>query len=680
MADLSLLLEAERRGLLPPEKLSLLNEARKRGLVPPLEGEPAAPAAAPAPAPPDPNTWDKIRGVITPTVEALGAAGGAIVGAGAGTLVAPGVGTAAGGVGGAGLGYGMAKEALRIGDTFFGSQKPPERPVLEPVQNVLEGATMEAGGRVAMPLIAKGLGKVADVGQFALQKAAGIARRSLGPDLETAVNMLRGAPQGVTAGQATAEITSPTWQALNRQALNRDPRFAQTIAETQKRASENALAQIAGGNTSTAARATREVAKDNLNAITTPMRDSALKRGNLGQSVADMEARAAELGAGASAEVQKVRELMSAGKTAEAWARLDLINRGLPVGAQRFTHFGELAEKAFGEWSDAAAKGSLDLGQGARFAQAAANSLRSMGIKPLETKPLIEKVLAINRNPEFASNKLVNASVDDVAKSLAEWTNSGGIIDLRALDAIRRNSVNATIQRLLPSADVTTQQAAAAKVMTELKPLITSAIEDAGGTGYREYLAEHTKGMQRIAEKKLAGKAAELFKTNKDAFVALVEGNNPKEVEKILGPGNYDIAKEVSQNTMDVLREQARVAIRDARVASQATRGESALKELMAQNISILRFPSYLSVWASSANKTLEQIEERVGRRTLQHLTEAMKDPKAAANLLSVLPATERLRILKVLNDPSLYSQAKTAAVVGVRNALAPENNNALAE
>lgn len=40
MADLQLLLEAERRGLLPPERAGLLNEARRRGLVP----DPQSPA------------------------------------------------------------------------------------------------------------------------------------------------------------------------------------------------------------------------------------------------------------------------------------------------------------------------------------------------------------------------------------------------------------------------------------------------------------------------------------------------------------------------------------------------------------------------------------------------------------------------------------------------------------
>ena len=96
-----------------------------------------------------PTTYEKVREFITPTVEMLGAAGGGLIGAGAGTLVAPGVGTATGAVGGAGLGYGMAKEALNLADIYIGGKAPRQgaAQVVEPLRNVVEGATYEAGGR-----------------------------------------------------------------------------------------------------------------------------------------------------------------------------------------------------------------------------------------------------------------------------------------------------------------------------------------------------------------------------------------------------------------------------------------------------------------------------------------------------------------------------------------------------
>ena len=52
---LNLLLEAERRGILPPEKLELLAEARKRGLVPSDTSEPSQELGPPAAGVPEPS-------------------------------------------------------------------------------------------------------------------------------------------------------------------------------------------------------------------------------------------------------------------------------------------------------------------------------------------------------------------------------------------------------------------------------------------------------------------------------------------------------------------------------------------------------------------------------------------------------------------------------------------------
>jgi hypothetical protein len=43
MANLDMYLEAERRGILPPDKAGILNEARARGLVPATPAAPAMP-------------------------------------------------------------------------------------------------------------------------------------------------------------------------------------------------------------------------------------------------------------------------------------------------------------------------------------------------------------------------------------------------------------------------------------------------------------------------------------------------------------------------------------------------------------------------------------------------------------------------------------------------------------
>jgi hypothetical protein len=630
-----------------------------------------------------PTTYERVREFVAPTVEMLGAAGGGLIGAGAGTLVAPGVGTVTGAVGGAGLGYGMAKEALNLADIYIGGKAPRQgaAQVVEPVRNVLEGATFEAGGRVVAPIIGKGVGyvagKVTDLRQIPKQKAAEIARNALGPDLPEVLNALKAAQgQPLTAGQAAADINSPTFQALIDRVTKRDPRFLAALEQSQGKVSLNALSKLAGGTTATETRATAEAAKNALNQTTTPLREAALNRANLGKDVLAYETQAGKLSAEAAQEVADVRRLINAGNLAEAAGRLELIKKGVPVGFTKFTYKGELAQMA-DDWATGAANASLDLGQGSRFAQGAADALRAVGIKPLEGAKIAQSIAGVANKPEFAGNDLLAGAAKNVADDIAKWTSSGGVIDAVALDAIRKNSVNAAIQQLRPGVDATTQRNLAAGVLSKVKPLIDDALEAAGGAGYKQYLADYAKGSRQIAERKLTGEALNLFKTNKDAFVKLVQGETPEAVEKILGPGSYDIAKEVSENTLNVLQDQAAKVLRDAKVASQVAGGQDALKQLLLDNMSKMRLPSYITAVAATTNKALSILENKIGAKTLGTLTEAMKTPEGAAALLETLPASERVRVLKLISDPKSWARVPTgAAAIGATNALAPANEN----
>lgn len=654
-----------------------------------------------------PNAYDtlvKARKIAGPTIEMLGTAGGAILGGGAGTVAGP-IGTATGGVAGAGLGYGIAKEALEQADVYLGLKAPrtTQQLVTEPARNILEGATYEAGGRVVAPVIAKGLqatgtaisntlGKVADIRNIPGQKAAKIARESIGGgELDDVINALRNSKPGQTPAQALAEagINQPTTQALLKRAAERDPKFFTDLLNTQDFATVNKLSQLAGGETATASRNTLANAKNALNAMTGPERELALNRANLGKSVAEYEAQAGKLGKEAAAKVQEVRDLISAGNAAEAYAKLQVIKQGLPTSTARYTYANELAEKAFGEWSDKAAQASLDLGQGARFAGDAAKTLRNYGIKPIEGAPLVQNIMGIADNPAFAGNDVLAGAVRNVADDIAKWTSSGGVVDARALDAIRKNSVNAAIEKLRPGLDATSQKKLAASVLSDIKPLLIDAIEGAGGTGYRKYLENYTKGMQNIGQTKLGAQAMELYKKSPQQFVDLVEGNSPEMVEKVFGSGNYDIAVEMSKDALKTLKGAAQQVKTGAEVAKQATAGEQALVELMKDNVSTLKLPNVFSVVATTTNKALDILEKKVGKATMAKLTEAAKTSKSFDDLLNTLPASERNIVLKTIRDPSQWKISKEVAkasekarggVVAGANALSEDKNqNALA-
>ena len=615
------------------------------------------------------RVYQAVRPYAAPLMEAGGAIAGGLAGGTAGTFGAGPVGTLMGGVAGTGLGYGIAKEALEAADVAMGMKAPRQgaAQVIEPARNVFEGAAYQAAAGAAGPLIAKGVGKLADLRQIPLNKAADIARNALGPDLPEVLNALKASQgQGMSAAQASAGVNSPTWQALIDRATARDPRFLAALEKSQGDVSLNALAKLAGGTTAAEVRGTTEAAKEAARGVTTPMREAALNRANLGKEVARLEGLSAELGEQAAAKVQEVRRLMELGDLANASARLNLIKRDLPVGLTKYTYSGELAEKAFNEWSNKAATASLDLGQGARFAEQAAGAMRSVGIKPLEGEPLVRSLKSVGNNPEFAGNDLLQGSLQQVADDIAAWTRSGGIIDARALDAIRKNSVNAAIQKLRPGLDATSQRNAAAGVLSRVKPVLDDAIEAAGGVGYRDYLKQHAELSQKIAEKQLTGEALQLFKTNKDAFVSLVQNESPEAVEKILGPGKYNIAVELAENTLGTLQSEAAKVVRAANIKSQVEGGQTALKELLIQNMSKLRLPSYLSAVAATTNKALNILENKIGAKTMATLTESLKTPEGATKLLESLPAAERNRVLQLISDPAmLTSQPAKETLLG---------------
>ncbi len=137
---------------------------------------------------------------VAPAVEALGSAGGAIVGTGAGPL---------GTVVGAGAGYAGAKELLRLaaGD---GGRETMSQAAARQAKNIFEGATTEAFGRgVVSPVIAKGAEYTSKIKNIKLDQYI----KAVGDKGEDIVNALRGRTQIVpgtspTAGEAAAPAGS----------------------------------------------------------------------------------------------------------------------------------------------------------------------------------------------------------------------------------------------------------------------------------------------------------------------------------------------------------------------------------------------------------------------------------------------------------------------------------------
>lgn len=178
---------------------------------------------------------------IAPTVEALGTAGGAMLGAPAGPL---------GSVAGAGTGYAASKELLR----WLGGTATPEtlpQASARVAKEALTGATMEAGGRAVIgPLLekaAKAAGWTWDAvnGRLVQMRAGKVMRQIAGADLDTVKALAASAEPELTAAQATAGAKNDLLAAMGERAAKNDVTnfFGRTAAEQE--AARKAMLQSA---------------------------------------------------------------------------------------------------------------------------------------------------------------------------------------------------------------------------------------------------------------------------------------------------------------------------------------------------------------------------------------------------------------------------------------------------
>lgn len=759
MADLQLYLEAERRGLLPPDKAGLLDEARKRGL---LDAKPAEPVAAEKPSevpqgrrsrrgPIEDMTGEQIaqgignlaagavRGAgsigatILSPIDALaravgiensvigrsdrreamdtalrmmgansesmdyatGKLGSEVAGTmGVGGALAKGVATVpalapfAKSIATGGFQTGMPPGVLNALTRFMGGgiTGAASNALIDPStagEGAVLGAVIPGVGAPIVQGATKVIGRGYDLlaGNAAKVKAGEIARDVAGSEIGRIRAANAAAPSNVTAGQAAAGIDRDVWQAFADLAAGKDTNSVyRKLADDQKRAQLDLLTRLAGGASQTEAKAARGAEKATLNALTTPMRETELGAANIaGDLKPKLEGEAARMAEAAANKVEDVRRFTAAGQRAPNVAPAMSTPSGLPIPS-RYTYVGgDLAERAE-QVATQAAEGSLRFGEASRFAQAAADSLESHGLRPLTADSVAGRVRSILKNPEFAGNDVIESSVKGLADDIAKWTKEGGVIDAFALESIRKNSVNATIQKLRPGLDQAAQKNLAAGVLSKIKPMIDDAIEKAGGTGWRDYLKTYEMGAQAIDQKKLAAEALKMFQDSPQKFIKLVEGNDPKAVEKVFGPGSFDIVKEMGAK-MRPLEQVAGELTRDIAIKKQAEAGREGLSRILESDLVRFRFPAFLSAKTTIANKSLDLLSERIGRKTMDAIVEGMKSGKSANEMLDYLPAAERNKVLRAIGNVEAWNPAiGKAARAGQISSIQSTNNNALVD
>ena len=553
----------------------------------------------------------------------------------------------------------------------------------------LIGAVLPTVGAALVKQGAKFSGWLYDAmkGKLGEVKAGEIARRVAGGDLAAIRAANAAAQQGLSSGQAAAGINNATYAALDDLARKQNPAsYYSRQAAAQETEATNELARLAGGATATESRAVRNESKNALNAITAPMRETELAAaGTAGALLPGLEAKTARFGEAAAGKVEDVRRFTAAADRADEWARtwapssrapktVSAVDFGQVRTPARYTYPGQLAGKAETVATDAA-ETSLRFGEVARDAAATAKSLTAYGLAPLKPDVVISSLNAKLANPDIATNTDAARALTRIKDMLADWTNGAGIITPEALYAIRKNGVTSALADFQGSEDA--KRKLAQTVLTEVRPLIDDAIEQAGGTGWRNYLKTFEQGMHGIEEKKMADVARRLYESgDKQAYINLVTGRNPKLVEDTFGAGKYNFAKEMGRSAIQ-FEKIADAAARDISLKKQAAQGGEELSNIIQDTAARFNFPPSLSTKVAIARQGLREFEGKVNKATLAALTEGMKSGASANAMLDTLPAKERVKVLRIMSNSSIWNPAVgVAARQSMVNALAPDEQS----
>jgi hypothetical protein len=140
-------------------------------------------------------------------------------------------------------------------------------------------------------------------------------------------------------------------------------------------------------------------------------------------------------------------------------------------------------------------------------------------------------VPGVRANPEQVQ------ALGNVAQQLRAMADlGGGVIEPADLYEIRQRFITSEVNRLLNTsgtASPSALRAQEAEIRANIAPLIDDAIEAAGGTGWRQYLADYASGMQGVERQQMMGVAGRQLRQNPNTFANLVEGDAPDVVANV---------------------------------------------------------------------------------------------------------------------------------------------------
>lgn len=565
------------------------------------------------------------------------------------------------------------------------------------------------GGTVLRDIVEPHLGK------SGLDRSTGRAMRLVTGDksdavIDAMVNNRSTVPGTVyTAGQAAVPAGSAEFSALQKLAAERNPSLYSEvggIGGQQEAARRAAVERISKGVVE------QEAARSARNAVTGPMRETALENANLaGRVLPGLEDRAA------SREASRIQALQDQGRFQTAAAQQEnlavggAVNRApiqpnqggtgptrvlsaaeaerapriqsdaapqmnvgatggvstspsaYPVPGQprippRYTDNAQRVPEASSAAADAAGIVSQRAAE-RNFARMQADSLAQSGNFPLKSDGIIARLDKVLGAPGMRASDVVTKSLADVKDKIAAMTQGNGVIDANDLymirkelgDSIQKNAVatNATDKRLTSGLQIDIQKA------------IDDAIEGAGNAGWKDYLKKYGEMSGPIDEMKLGQKL-------KDALTSSVGAT---ERETVFANAVDDAGNTVSRSNnrplIDSMSPKNRAVVdaivgdmkNSAQMDKMAREGVSEARDRLGFAVPKMPATGFFSPTISVTRGFFNRFEGKANDRILKNMADVMQNPQEAARLMRDATPAQR----KVLE--AILQSSQRAAVQG---------------
>lgn len=552
----------------------------------------------------------------------------------------------------------------------------------------LEGVGEAAQYGAGLPVVASVLkrlgGRAADAGSALLnlvsgrgtplsrQKAAQIIREALGDNVDAArAEFARLSPDDRRLAEQVlvdAGIEPDTFYGLGKIAQEQlqppgvNP--MRTTLEAQAAAREARLAEAAGGPDMESIRAAEREGRQAVTEAMRPIREAMYGRAGVASRVVpEMQARgaAARQQADAITEsriVPRMRGLES--RTVEqmedVFAHPELYAPG--TAGRQLPRLGEIADQA-GQRADDAIAEQLRLREGARDLFDVVDDLAAEGMQPMRAADLIGSLRQRMRDPEILAGSMEERVIKNVIRQIEKGTDANGMLNPRTLGKIRRSGLNEIVQKLStqmtggPSRTGTPEAAQA--TVTGLRDMIDDTLRRGGaGDLVDQFIQGSERGYAAVNRQRLSGEALRLYKDAPAEFEALVRGDRPQMVSKIMkgGPEKESIAGAFAGDPQRLAALQQSASemgalnrMQELRTAGAAPAANLMVRErpsLLARGLAaatLSPFPS-LRIGAVGA----EQVEKAVmAPRVQRQIAEAFTGGQAMNRMLQTFPGAARI-------------------------------------